>query len=344
MKIDKAYLLSCVNARLEDLAEAARVLQGRRVADGVEFYLAAASAEVQKEAEAAGIWKALVDAGAIPLPSGCGPCIGLGRGTLEPGEVCISATNRNFKGRMGSREAQAYLGSPAVIAASAAAGYICSPTAFDQVELRFSVTVHDQPAPAPAPGTAPAQVEIVDGFPESVSGRALLLPVDNLNTDGIYSSKLTYRDDVTPAEMAAASFGNYDPRFNDLAAEGDIVVAGRNFGSGSSREQAATCLVHRGIRCVIAASFSQTYKRNAFNNGFLVIDSPQLYDALHGRFGDSVDATIPGPTIAIDFPSSRITLDGERYPFSPLSTVAQELIVAGGAENLVRQRLAAASG
>ncbi len=337
VKIDKAYLLSCVNARFEDLAEAARVLQGRRVADGVEFYLAAASAEVQKEAEAAGIWKALVGAGAIPLPSGCGPCIGLGRGTLEPGEVCISATNRNFKGRMGSREAQAYLGSPAVVAASAAAGYICSPVHFDRVEPRFSVTVHDEPTPAPV------KVEILDGFPETVSGRALLLPVDNLNTDGIYSGTLTYRDDVTPAQMAAASFGNYDPRFNDLAAEGDIVVSGRNFGTGSSREQAVTCLVHRGIRCVIAASFSQTYKRNAFNNGFLVIDSPALYDALKGRFADSVDATIPGPTIAIDFPSSRITLDGERYPFSPLSTVAQELIVAGGAENLVRQRLAAAS-
>lgn len=339
--IQKAYLLSCVNARFEDLAEAAGILDGRHVAEGVEFYVAAASAEIQHEAELAGHWQTLIDAGAVPLPSGCGPCIGLGRGTLEPGEVCISATNRNFKGRMGSREAKAYLGSPAVVAASAAAGYICSPTRFEQVEPKFSVRIG---AAARRDG---GSIEIIDGFPAELTGRVLLLPVDNLNTDGIYSGQLTYRDDVSPAEMAAASFANYDPSFNDVAADGDIVLAGRNFGTGSSREQAATCLVHRGIRCVIAASFSQTYKRNAFNNGFLVLDSPDLYDALHERLASGPAAvpgarpgTIPGPGITLDFARSTVMLDGEAIAFSPLSTVAQELIVAGGAENLVRERLA----
>jgi len=126
--VDKAYLLSCVNSRMDDLAEAAEVLRGRRVAEGVELYVAAASAEVQAEAEAKGVWQALLDAGARPLPPGCGACIGLGVGLLEPGEVGISATNRNFKGRMGSRDARCYLASPAVVAASAAAGYICAPS------------------------------------------------------------------------------------------------------------------------------------------------------------------------------------------------------------------------
>jgi homoaconitate hydratase len=330
--IQKAYLLSCVNARLEDLAEAAGILSGRHVADGVEFYVAAASAEVQKQAEQDGHWQTLLDAGAIALPSGCGPCIGLGKGTLEPGEVCISATNRNFKGRMGSRDAKAYLGSPAVVAASAAAGYICSPIQFEQVEPKFSVKVGETARRDSDP------VEIIDGFPAEISGRTLLLPVDNLNTDGIYSGKLTYRDDVTPTEMAAASFANYDPRFNDVAQTGDIVVAGRNFGTGSSREQAATCLIHRGIRCVIAASFSQTYKRNAFNNGFLVLDSPDLYDAMHAKLADR-GATVAGPTLTLDFTTSQVVLDGEPFAFSPLSAVAQELIVAGGAEALVRGRL-----
>ena len=82
-----------------------------------------------QQAETDGTWQTLVGAGAIPLPSGCGPCIGLGIGTLKAGEVGISATNRNFKGRMGDRNAKAYLGSPAVIAASAIAGYICAPKA-----------------------------------------------------------------------------------------------------------------------------------------------------------------------------------------------------------------------
>ena len=125
--IQKAYLVSCVNSRLEDLEAAANVLRGRKIAAGVKFYLAAASASIQEEAEKRGIWQTLLDAGAQPLPPGCGPCIGLGTGLLEAGEVGISATNRNFKGRMGSRDAQCYLGQPEVVAASAVAGYICGP-------------------------------------------------------------------------------------------------------------------------------------------------------------------------------------------------------------------------
>ena len=93
--IDKAYLLSCVNSRFEDLAAAAGELEGKHVADGVELYFAAASREVQERAEAAGHWQTILDAGGRPLPPGCGPCIGLGVGLLEAGEVGISATNRN---------------------------------------------------------------------------------------------------------------------------------------------------------------------------------------------------------------------------------------------------------
>src|SRR5438874_6484332 len=125
--IQKAYLLSCVNSRLEDLEAAARVVRGKRIAPGVQFYLGAASRWVQEAAERSGAWQALLAAGATPLPAGCGPCIGLGVGLLEPGEVGISATNRNFKGRMGSRDAKCYLGSPEVVAASAVAGFIRGP-------------------------------------------------------------------------------------------------------------------------------------------------------------------------------------------------------------------------
>ncbi len=127
IEVHKAYLVSCVNSRLEDLEAAAAVIRGNTVASGVELYVAAASAEIQDEAQESGAWGALLQAGAIPLPPGCGPCIGLGTGLLEPGEVGISATNRNFKGRMGSRDAQAYLASPEVVVASAIAGKISGP-------------------------------------------------------------------------------------------------------------------------------------------------------------------------------------------------------------------------
>src|SRR5271166_587162 len=178
--IQKAYLISCANSRVEDLEAAAQVLQGKKVAPGVKLYLGAASAWVQQEAERRGVWQTLVEAGANPLPPGCGPCIGLGTGLLEKGEVGISATNRNFKGRMGSREAQCYLASPAVVAASAVAGYICGPEATRRSELKRQYTAFD--VGKPGAGT----VEILPGFPQRVRGRLVFIPKDNLNTDAIY--------------------------------------------------------------------------------------------------------------------------------------------------------------
>ncbi|KAJ1936874.1 mitochondrial Homoaconitase, partial [Linderina macrospora] len=136
IKINKAYIVSCVNSRAKDLKEAADVVRAIQQAnpgkpvkapEGVAWYVAAASTQVLADAQASGDWQVLVDAGAKTLPPGCGPCIGLGVGLLEDGEVGISATNRNYKGRMGSKKAHTYLASPAVVAASAIAGRICSP-------------------------------------------------------------------------------------------------------------------------------------------------------------------------------------------------------------------------
>lgn len=332
--IQKAYLVSCTNARLADIAEAAGVVRGKRVADAVEFYIAAASADIQAQAEAAGHWQALLDAGAKPLPPGCGPCIGMGAGLVQDGEVAISATNRNFKGRMGSREAEVYLGSPAVVAASAVAGRITAPFEVEATAPRGTATL---PAPE-APTQTRAAADILPGFPAQLRGRALYLPPDNMNTDGIYAGKWTYKDDMTPEQMAAVIFENYDPAFGGVYRAGDILIGGRNFGSGSSREQAATALKHRGIPCVIAASFSETYKRNAFNNGFLCLDCPALVDHLAATLGKH-SPTIPGPGITIDFATSTITCDDRAFAFVPLSTVAQELVIAGGAEPIAQRSL-----
>jgi len=332
--IQKAYLLSCVNARVADLHDAAEVVRARggHVAAGVEFYLAAASAEVQAKAESTGDWQTLLDAGAIPLPSGCGACIGLGRGVVQKGEIAISATNRNFKGRMGDRDAQVYLGSPAVVAASALAGFICAPKTFADRAAGTAVRR------AQSKPQSPVSVEIIAGFPPGVRGRVLFIDKDNLNTDGIYGSKHTYRDDMKPEEMAAVTFENYDPNFNTLYQKGDVVIGGLNFGSGSSREQAATALKFKGIPCVIAASFSETYKRNAFNNGFVVFECPGLVMHLRTTLKNRAPTTVASK-IDIDYGKSMLTMDGKSFAFPPLSPAAQELIVAGGAENLVAARL-----
>ncbi len=333
IKIDKAYLVSCVNSRVKDIAEAAAVVKGKKIAEQVEFYISAASNEVQAESEKKGDWQILIDTGAIVLPPGCGPCIGLGKGTLKDNEVGISATNRNFKGRMGSRSAEAYLASPAVVAASAVAGKITSPYEVEDIRLKAEIKVNEQKS------IVSAEMIILDGFPETIEGELIFCFQDNLNTDGIYPGKYTYIDDFTPEQQAEVVMENYDPEFSKIAKEGDILVGGFSFGSGSSREQAATALKYRGIRLVIAGSFSQTYMRNAINNGFLVIGAPELVHDLKKKFRTDKLTVRTGIKAKIDFRRSILATNDKDYRISPLGTAAQELIITGGLENWVKNKI-----
>ena len=333
VKIDKAYLVSCVNSRLGDIAVAAGVVRGKKVAPGVQFYMAAASSEVQAEAEKRGDWQALIEAGAIPLPPGCGPCIGLGKGLLQDGEVGISATNRNFKGRMGSKNAKAYLASPAVVAASALAGKIDLPNDFKAVPTKGEIRLLEQEQ------KTHDSIKILDHFPSTIEGELVFCHQDNLNTDGIFPGKYTYIDDFTPKQQAEVVMENYDPEFGRIVKKGDILVGGFNFGSGSSREQAATALMHRGIQLLLAGSFSETYKRNAINNGFLVVEVPKLSRSLKEKFGKDKLTVRTGINAIIDFGKSILTADGAEYNISPVGTAAQELIIIGGLENWVKENI-----
>ncbi|MCB0731773.1 MAG: homoaconitase, partial [Ignavibacteriae bacterium] len=333
IKINKAYLVSCVNSRLDDITEAANVLKGNKIAVGVNFYIAAASSEVQAESEKRGDWQALIEAGATPLPPGCGPCIGLGIGLLEDGEVGISATNRNFKGRMGSPNAQAYLASPAVVAYSALKGKIDF-NFNEQKEIVADIKINKPKK------RAAAKIKILKGFPEKISGDIIFCHQDNLNTDGIYPGKYTYVDDFKPEDQAKVAMENYDPEFQSLAKVGDVLVGGYNFGTGSSREQAATALKYRGIQLVIVGSASQTYKRNALNNGYLVIEIPELIDYLKNKYGNSKLTVATNISADIDFINSELKFDNKNYSFAPVGSAAQELVIAGGLENWIKQSLA----
>ena len=259
-------------------------------------------------------------------------------GIPAPGEVTISSANRNFRGRMGSRDAEAYLASPAVVTASALAGFITGPDglgASGETPVR-SFTEFT------APAAEAAAVEILEGFPEGLTGRTVFLPTDNLNTDGIYSKDWTYREDVTREKMAEVVMENYDPAFAGLVSPGDVLISGYNFGTGSSREQAATALQAAGIKLVIAGSYSQTYLRNAINNGFLCVECPALSDAMKAHFADQSDkrTIIGSDPVTIDFARSIITWQGDTYRFSPLGKPVQEVVIAGGVENQVRASLA----
>lgn len=127
MPINQAYIGSCTGGRYEDLIAAEKVIRGKKVAKGVRFLISPASTEIYKKALNTGLLESFIEAGARILPPTCGICLGLHSGILASGERCISSTNRNFIGRMGSKEAEIYLGSAATVAASAVAGVIADP-------------------------------------------------------------------------------------------------------------------------------------------------------------------------------------------------------------------------
>jgi 3-isopropylmalate/(R)-2-methylmalate dehydratase large subunit len=131
VKIDQAFIGSCTNGRLEDLQLAAKIMKGKKVADGVRALVIPASQEIYQQADKEGLLQIFTEAGAIVCGSACGPCLGGHIGLLAAGETCVSTSNRNFIGRMGSTQANVYLASPATVAASALTGKITDPTTLE---------------------------------------------------------------------------------------------------------------------------------------------------------------------------------------------------------------------
>ncbi|KAK8161335.1 homoaconitase [Phyllosticta citrichinensis] len=391
--VNKAYLVSCTNSRSSDIAAAARVFkeaaeknngQVPKIPEHVKFYIAAASTLEEAVAREAGDWDTLLQAGATPLPSGCGPCIGLGTGLLEPGEVGVSASNRNFKGRMGSTDAKAYLASPEVVAASALTGKIAGPGWFQAPEGWTGVvrgegdlignTIEDaleqiiaqadamvssaeqtigaaEPSastPADSSSSSESLTEILPGFPEVVRGEIVFCDADNINTDGIYPGKYTYQDEVTREKMAEVVMENYDKTFASTAKAGDVLVSGFNFGCGSSREQAATAILAKGIPLVVAGSFANIFGRNSINNALMGVEVPKLVERLRTAFpADTKEPTRrTGWTFEWDVRRSKVTVtegpggDSWSQRVGELPPNVQEIIALGGLEKWVMKSIA----
>ena len=351
IKINKAYLVSCTNSRLSDIKAAADIIKGHKIAEGVEFYVAAASSHVQKDAEAIGAWQDIIDAGAKPLPAGCGPCIGLGTGLLEAGEVGISATNRNFKGRMGSKDALAYLASPEVVAASAVLGKIGGPEELQgnpvptnpEIVRSITSTESTETVDADASGSS---VDVLDGFPQSIEGELILCDADNINTDGIYPGKYTYQDDIPRSKMAEVCMENYDAEFKKKTKAGDIIISGYNFGTGSSREQAATAILARDMKLVVAGSFGNIFSRNSINNALLTLEIPALINRLREKYAQSNELTIrTGWFLKWDVTKNQVTVSDSEgnliltQKVGELGTNLQDIIVKGGLEGWGKAQL-----
>ncbi len=150
---------------------------------------------------------------------------------------------------------------------------------------------------------------------------------DNINTDVIFPGKYTYTISHDPAELARHALEDLDPAFASQVQPGDVIVAGRNWGNGSSREQAVTCLAAAGVRAVMAASFARIYYRNAINSGLLVIQCPQIVPLIK-----------TGDTLALDVEAAEISFNGVVFSFPPLPASVAGIVAAGGLIPYLKQQ------
>ena len=315
--IHEAFIGTCTNGRLEDLAAAAQVLQGQRVHPGVRLIVVPASRRVLEEALARGYIQTLVQAGAIIGAPGCGPCMGNHFGVPAPGEVVVSTANRNFRGRMGEPHAEIYLASPRVVAASAIAGHLAAPE-----EIRHAAPARAVVQITASSGRHPRQRTPLP-FPTH-RGRVWVYG-DHIDTDRIFPGKYTYTLQ-TPAEIAAHVLEDLDPDFPTKVQPGDVLVVGENFGHGSSREQAVTALKYAGIAAVVAKSFARIFYRNAVNQGLPVLESPE-----------AVEAARTGDTITLVWSEGLLKIRDQQFTFRAPQGLAGQILRAGGLVPFLRQ-------
>lgn len=268
-KIDSAFIGSCTNGRMEDMYTTAAILKGRKVAPGVVLKIVPATDSVWKQCLNEGLIDVFKKAGALVSNAGCAGCAAGQVGQNGPGEVTISTGNRNFSGKQG--KGSVYLASPEVVAASSIAGYI---TTSDRIPSQPSLFMK----PAKRDESKKKMSKIADGKPKPtiVEGRVWLIPMDNIDTDMIFHNRYLTITDIK--EMGQYTFDNLKG-FEDFAKKakaGDIVVAGKNFGSGSSRQQAVDCFLSLGIQAILAESFGVIYERNAINAAFPVLTYQSL--------------------------------------------------------------------
>lgn len=166
-----------------------------------------------------------------------------------------------------------------------------------------------------------------------LEGRLWILDDDDINTDVIYPGKYTY-EPFSEEEMASHALEDFDPSFAGEVEEGDMIIAGGNFGCGSSREQAVTCLKYAGVRAVIAASFARIYYRNAINQALYAIECPEA-----SSYARKNREQLEKSAVTMDPAEGVLTIDEKEFSFAPLKDKAAEIFEAGGLVPYTRKKL-----
>ena len=263
-KIDSCFIGSCTNGRMEDMLNAAAILKGRRVAPGVVLKIVPATDSIWKNCLETGLIDIFKKSGALVSNAGCAGCAAGQVGQNGQGEVTISTGNRNFPGKQG--KGSVWLASPEIVAASAIAGFITTPEQIPDKPAEFAFQ------PSERSGATNAQ-KIKPGLDRQpvIEGRCWFIRKDNIDTDMIFHNRYLAITDIK--EMGQYTFDNlagYED-FAKKAQPGDILITGKNFGSGSSRQQAVDCFISLGISAVVAESFGAIYERNAINAALPII-------------------------------------------------------------------------
>jgi len=279
-KIDSAFLGSCTNGRMEDMRSAAKILNFKKIAPGVIMKIVPATDKIWNQCLEEGILDIFKKSGALVSNAGCAGCAAGQVGQNGPGEVTISTGNRNFPGKQG--KGSVFLASPEVVAASAVAGYITSPDKIPAVPSLFL-----KPEKAPVSTKSSLLTRQINFRPVTIEGRVWVIQKDNIDTDMIFHNRYLSITDIK--EMGKYTFDNLKgyESFSIQVQPGDFVIAGKNFGSGSSRQQAVDCFISLGIAGIIAESFGSIYERNAINAGFPIITCSSLVE-LGLKDGDKV--------------------------------------------------------
>jgi 3-isopropylmalate/(R)-2-methylmalate dehydratase large subunit len=279
-KIDSAFIGSCTNGRMTDMHKAAVILRNRKVAPGVMLKIVPATDAVWKQCLKDGLIEIFKSAGALVSNAGCAGCAAGQVGQNGQGEVTISTGNRNFPGKQGY--GSVYLASPEVVAASAIAGYITTP---DNIPEKPSLFI--KPEKTSNAVRKIREQKFTDENEPAIEGRIWCIQKDNVDTDMIFHNRYLAITDLK--EMGQYTFNNLNgfEDFSKIAKPGDIIISGKNFGCGSSRQQAVDCFTALGIQAIVAESFGAIYERNAINAAFPIITCKSLQE-LDMKNGDMI--------------------------------------------------------
>ncbi len=348
IKVDQVAVGSCTNSSYQDLYLFAELLKGKVVHPHVSLVVAPGSRQVYMSLARDGIIETLISSGARILETACGPCIGMGQAPPSGG-VSVRTFNRNFTGRSGTADASVYLAGPAVAAAAALQGYLIDPR-----ELGEYPVIPEMPDPAiddrmiispPADGK---DIEVIRGpnikpipvntpLPDKFTLKVLLHLGDNITTDHILpggSKVLPLRSNIEA--LSEYTFSALDESFTERAKQsgGGIVVAGDNYGQGSSREHAALAPMHLGLKAVLAKSFARIHRANLVNFGILplIFCSDDEYNSLSA--GDELVIEEPGEQLKSEVVIIKnISKNREIKARHGLSPRQLDLIKAGGLLN-----------